>query len=194
MGHKKYFMRKLSERRHTKGLSGIGPKEQRYAADITVGRAVDSLLFLVGKQTHSVADVIGNAVHDAHEPQPSERFVFSEEALLDVVKRVRRKQAGVAGWTVSSASGGFEDNPEEPVTELRLLWFQSPDEPDFLAFETNVLELAEQLALDFAQKEILVALHAAGREDIVRVSPKGMPAPGDGLDEYLLGRGSREGA
>ena len=79
------------------------------------------------------------------------------------------------------------------MTEIRLLWFKSDEEPDFLAFETNVLEMAEQLALGFAQKEILVALHAAGREDIVRVSPVGMPAPGEALDAYLRARGGAQG-
>lgn len=180
MGQKKHFMRKRSARAEARraSLSGIGEKEQRYSADITIGRAVDSLRTILG---HRVG---GGVVGGALDEQPG-RFVFSEEELLEDVKRIRRSQAGVAGWTVSSASGGFEDNPEEPVTEIRLLWFQSSDEPDFLAFETNVLHMAEQLALDFAQKEILVALHAAGREDIVRVSPKGMPAPGQALDDYL---------
>ena len=186
MGQRKYFMRKLAARRSA--LGGVGPREQRYSADITIGRAVDSLLLLVGEDFGD-----GPLGYAAWEPaaSPTRRFVFPVEDVLQLVKSIRRKQAGVAGWTVSSATGGFEDNPEEPVSEIALLWFKSDEEPDFLRFEYNVLLMAETLAYAFAQKEILVALHSAGREDIVRVSPSGMPPPGEALDNFLKARGAK---
>ena len=174
MGRQKRILHKID-----RAFAGISDRVKRYAAELTVGRAVDSLRPLVGRTYGYEERALGWAATDDVGDLPRGAFVFRVEALIERMKSVRRRQAGVAASTIKGV-GYYEDNPEEPVSELRLEWRKSPKEPHWLAFEQHMFDLAEDLAYAFAQQEIIVMLHHAGNEDVVYASPKGFPAPGFG--------------
>lgn len=164
----------MGMRNYHMGFAGISLANRQYEVIVTIGRGVDVLKPLIGRTFPPETRPLGYALSKA-DIVDSE---LSSKNLLNFLRAVRQRQAGVAGWTVRAATGYFQGNTE-PVAELALKYFKSAKEPTFNTFLLNALNMAEETAYAFAQLEILVGVEAgADGRFIYRVSPTGFPPPG----------------
>lgn len=138
-------------------------------ATLLIGRTVDALADAVGVAT-GPACVIGGALT---RKETAERR-FSNEKVLEVARRLRLEQAGRGGATVVNARGAYETyRPENSsVVTIRAAADESP-----ALFTRRIGDLAERLACDLAQAEIIIEERLGARLQERRASPKGLPAP-----------------
>lgn len=159
-------------------LVGITSKTAVQEAALSIGLDFGTLRALIG-EVHGDVE-IGQSIS----PRERAAGVIDRDNVVDAVRRARAIQVGPreAGATVSAVASGIYEGGEEPSVVVSIIYRQTAREEVFSDFERNIQLLAEKLASDFAQKEILVRW-ADGT--LQSASPVGLPEPGPDLDAWL---------
>lgn len=104
---------------------------------------------------------------------------ISPVALLGAVGRRRANQVGIVGTNLSAVDmkGRYKGAPEKSV-RVDMIWVPTKREPTAKDFFSHISALAQQVAGDLAQREVIVEWDAPGRRGKVdTASPTKSPSP-----------------
>jgi len=149
--HAKNFWRKRSL-----GLSGVGTYGLGTKASLLIGRKT-GLNYSGWREGETINPV----------------------ALVSAVANRRAKQVGLDGANLSAVDqrGRYQGEPE-PSVRVDMIWIPSKREPSRAAFYKNIRMLAQQVAGDLAQREVIVEWDSPDRRGRVdTASPSKAPAP-----------------
>lgn len=143
-------------RKRGAGLSGVGTYGLSTKASLYIGRKT-GLRYGGWKEGESISPV----------------------ALMAAVGRRRGNQVGIPGVNLSAVDmkGRYKGAPEKSV-RVDMIWIPSKKEPTRKDFYRNVTKLAQQVAGDLAQREVIVEWRSPDRRGRVdTASPTKAPSP-----------------
>ena len=85
-----------------------------------------------------------------------------DSRAVQVVSRRREQQIGSFDATITHAEGYYRGKPEESI-QVRIIFVPSPRERTFQAFSRNIRQLAQRVAADLAQREVLIDWQVPGK-------------------------------
>lgn len=92
-------------------------------------------------------------------------------------RRIAQVGYSAASSTTSMAEGVYQGKPE-PTLKVEIAFTREPDETTLPKFRKNIQALAENVAKDLGQREVLIEWMVGGKKtETATASPKGAPAP-----------------
>ena len=106
---------------------------------------------------------------------------ISEGTAGYAIAHRRQQQIGPKHVGVTVLPGiGYYQGKDEPTTRVEIAWIPNKREGGVPAFRRNVRKLAQAVATDLAQREIIIEWEGAGvRDHVESASPSKAPKPGD---------------
>lgn len=115
-----------------------------------------------GEGTKATLKIGLKAGLDYGEWREGDRIPDASASSVVYFRRARQIGAGEVGLTAVKAEGRYRGQ-REPSVGVDLIWIPSKREPTRAAFFKNVRRLAQEVAADLAQREVIVEWDAPGR-------------------------------